>query len=122
MEGVFQQQEPPAPPVDQSYEAKMERSIALVKRELSARITALTLAGPFMPTLPPQYQHLAKHRDNDMVIGQCNFCNPPPRLFTCPVCDWQTEDKWRMRLHNDLNPKWCQERGARKVRRWAQQA
>lgn len=107
---------------DQSYEAKLARFLAGVSREVELARQRLTLVGPFMPTMPPQYQHMASRRDNDMVIGMCNFCNPPPRTFTCPVCDWQTEDKWRMRLHNDLNPRWCQERGARKIRKWSQHA
>lgn len=109
-------------PLDQSYEAKLARSVAAVKEQFKNQILALTLVGPIMPTMPPRYQHLAKHRDSDMVIGQCNFCNPPPKVYKCPVCDFTTEDKWRIKLHNDLNPKWCQERGAKKARRFARQA
>lgn len=113
---------PPMTEPDQSYEAKLARAVAVVTKQLQPRIDALRLVGPFMPTMPPQYQHMAKHRDNDMVIGMCNFCNPPPKIYKCPKCDWETDVKWKMKLHNDLEPRWCQERYNRKVRKWAQHA
>ena len=57
-----------------------------------------------------------------MVIGMCNFCNPPPKIYKCPKCDWETDVHWKMKLHNDLEPRWCQDRYNRKIRKWAQHA
>ena len=107
---------------DQSYEAKLERALAVTNRQLRPRIDALTLVGPVMPFLSAEYRHFQKNSVSDFVIKQCRFCNPPPKVYKCPKCDWETRDKWRMNMHNDLNPRWCQERENRKVRKWARYA
>lgn len=107
---------------DQTYEAKHARAMANIDRQLAPRITAIRLVGPIMPILSPHHVPLLKHRQGDFVIANCRFCNPPPKVYTCPACDWETEEKWRMRVHNVSNPKWCRDRAAKKARKWAQHA
>lgn len=107
---------------DQSYEAKLERALATTNRQLQPRIDALRLIGPVMPILSAKHRGLIKRGNSDFVIANCRFCNPPPKLFKCPACDWECEQRWRMKLHNDINPKWCRDRAARKVRKWSRQA
>lgn len=45
-----------------------------------------------------------------------------PEVHKCPVCDWETGERWRLQVHMDLNPRWCQERGAKKIREWARKS
>jgi hypothetical protein len=57
--------------------------------------------------------------DDDVAIRHCSKCQPTPKIYECPVCNWQTEEKWRFKLHLDLNPLWCRELGAKRARKWA---
>ena len=88
----------------QAKHAKAMRRVEML--ETQAR-TQLRLVGP------------AVEQDDTSGIRRCLTCNPPPKMHRCPVCDWETEDRWRLKLHIDLNPKWCREWGAKKARRWA---
>lgn len=107
---------------DQSYEAKLARALAVARRPFQTRIDALSMAAPIVPRLSPLHMQFLSHTESDFVIGKCRFCNPEPEWFKCPLCDWECAERWRMKLHNDLNPKWCQERAAKKIRKWSQQA
>lgn len=108
---------------DQSFEAKNARALAKINRQLEPRIKAIRVVLPAIPPVSEKHQVFLRKRTNlDMVIGKCNFCEPPPKFFKCPLCDWETPDRWRMRLHNNSNPRWCQERAAKKARKWSQHA
>lgn len=110
------------PELDQSFEAKHARALDVINRQLSPRISAIRLVGPVMPIISERHRPLLRRGNSDFVIGNCRFCNPPPKVFKCPLCDWETTDKWKMKLHNDIGPKWCKDRAARKARKWAQHA
>lgn len=109
--------------LDQSYEAKCARAMDTLNRQLEPRILALRYIGPQFTRVSEKHAPLLSGADTDFVIANCKFCAPPePEWFTCVLCDWETPDKWRMKLHNDLNPKWCRDRAAKKARKWAQHA
>lgn len=115
MESVIRERELELAKQDQSYEAKLNT-------QLKPRIDALRVVGPAMPSLNDKYPGIIKRGNTDMAIADCRFCNPPPEPYKCIQCDWETTEKWKMALHNDLSPKWCRDRAARKVRKWSQHA
>lgn len=55
-------------------------------------------------------------------IRSCRKCNPPPRTWTCPICDFETDAQWVFRMHLKFDPEWCQRRGEKKQRKWANNA
>lgn len=107
---------------DQSFEAKKARALAVINRQMASRISSLRLIGPAKPRLEERHRRITRDRDTSTGASYCRFCTPPAREYKCPVCDWTTDLKWRMALHNDLNPDWCRKRGEKKARRWARQA
>jgi hypothetical protein len=122
MQSMMRERQEKLAELDQSYGAKSARAMETLNRQLAPRIMALRLIGPSVVVISPKHQPLLKRGATDFVIGNCRFCNPPPKVYTCPACDWETEVKWKMQLHNDLNPKWCRDRAAKKVRKWSRQA
>lgn len=108
---------------DQSWEAKNQRALDRINRQLAPRIQALRVVLPATPPVSERHQSFMRRKTaTDFVVGHCRFCNPPPQVFKCPLCDWETLDKWRMKLHNEISPKWCRDRAAKKARKWAQHA
>lgn len=108
---------------DQSYEAKNARAIERINRQLKPRIDALRVVFPAIPPVSERHQAFMRGRTNaDMTIGKCRFCNPEPEPFKCPKCDWECSERWRMKLHNDLEPGWCKARYKKKIRNWSRQA
>lgn len=105
--------------VADSYEVKHAKSMATLNAQLKPRIDSLRLIGPEKPQMSDIHRAFVKERG---TVGYCQFCTPPPKVLKCPLCDWETTDRWRMKLHNMINPTWCQERAAKKARKWAQQA
>lgn len=69
-------------------------------------------ARTLMRTFGPR---VAAAQDENIAIRRCNRCNPPARVWTCYLCQFATEEKWRFDLHNRINPETCQ----RTARRWA---
>jgi len=109
--------------LDQSFEAKKARALAGLNRLLQPQISAIRLVGP--PPAQMSEVHCGFVRNSsgsDMSVSMCLFCNPAPKVYKCPICDSETTDRWRMKLHNGLNPKYCQDRGAKKARVWASKA
>jgi hypothetical protein len=78
----------------------------------------MRLVAPVVDRMPELYPNLVKASDN-VGIKHCRVCNPPPQLFKCQLCDWETEDRWRMATHVDLRPKWCLDRAKKKETVWA---
>ena len=122
MQSAIKERELELAKLDQSYEAKCARAIAVIDRQMKHRIDALRVVGPIMPILSEQHIPLMRHRQGDFVIANCRFCNPPPKTYKCPQCDWECDQKWRMKLHNDLQPGWCKARAKRKIQKWSRQA
>lgn len=108
--------------IDSSYEAKHQRSMNSLNRQMTPTIMGLRLVGPPEPQLQDRHRELIRHSSADMMVGRCRFCNPDPHVFKCPVCDYETLDRWRMKLHNMADPQWCRDRGAKKARHWSRQA
>ena len=108
-------------PVDDSFEAKLEKSMAAFNKTLAPRINSLRLIGPAKPQMREEHRKLLRS-SAESAISHCQFCFPPPKVYQCPKCDWETTDHWRMRLHNVIGPEWCEERAAKKARRWSQHA
>ena len=69
----------------------------------------LTLFGP----------KVSAAQDENPGLRHCTICTPPPKVYTCFICRFETEDRWRYNLHVDLNPKWCQEAGERWANNYA---
>lgn len=69
----------------------------------------LTLFGP----------RVSAAQDEDFTVRKCDLCEPPPREYSCYICGFTTVDKWRYKLHVDLNPKWCQDYAERWARNYA---
>lgn len=107
---------------DQSFEAKNARAVAKIDRQLKGRIDGIRLILPAVPPVSERHQGFMRRRNTDFVIGKCKFCEPDPKWFKCPLCDYETPNRWTMKLHNIANPRWCQERAAKKARKWSQHA
>lgn len=78
-------------------------------------------SSPFIEALERQVRICTPIINDCNRIGnffhKCPACKPP-EPYTCPLCDWSTPDKWRMKLHVDLRPKWCTDRAEKKARVW----
>lgn len=108
---------------DQSFEAKNARAVDKITRQLAPRIQAIRVVLPAIPPVSEKHQGFLRHKTNaDMIIGKCRWCEPEPKWFKCPKCDFECADRWRMWLHNVSNPRWCQDRAAKKARNWSRQA
>lgn len=55
-----------------------------------------------------------------LAIMHCPRCTPPPRVYECPKCEYETLDRWRMKLHNIADPQWCNDAMRRRANAWAQ--
>lgn len=110
------------PEKSESFEAKKARALEGLNRLLQPQISALRIVGPPLPQMSEAHRGLLQDRSSDMAVAYCRFCTPDPKVYTCPICDSQTTDRWRMKLHNMTDPKYCRERGAKKARAWARQA
>lgn len=108
--------------MDQSFEAKKARALEGLDRLLQPQVSAIRLLGPPLPQMAETHRGLLRDRSSDMAAAYCRFCSPPPKVYKCPICDSETTDRWRMKLHNGVNPKYCQDRGAKKARKWASRA
>lgn len=54
-----------------------------------------------------------------MVLQRCRKCQPEePHMFTCPICDFETEHKWKMQIHNASGSQICHMVGKRKEAAW----
>lgn len=100
--------------VEMTWEAKHERAMARVNRLAVEARTLLRTVGPRISA--------AQDRQDEVSIKHCSFCNPPPHMYSCPLCGFASEAKWRMSLHVDLRPKWCTDRAAKKAREWAKKS
>lgn len=78
----------------------------------------MRLMMPSVDKMPELYP-MVHAEDQYFAVKQCNVCNPPPKVYKCPLCDWSTTEHWKMKLHNDINPQWCQRRAAKKERAWS---
>lgn len=109
--------------LDQSFEAKHARAMEGLNRQLKPRIDAVRLIGPAKPQMAEKHRNLLKGKGGqELGLSRCRFCDPPPQVYKCPKCDWETLDRWRMKLHNGTAPKWCQDRADKKARAWSRQA
>ena len=102
-----------------TFEAKHAKSMAALNAQLKPKIDALRLIGPAKPQMREEHRKFVSERTG---MGYCQFCDPPPKVLTCPKCDWETTERWRMKLHNIIGPQWCQDRADKKARKWAQHA
>lgn len=101
-----------------TFEQKHQRSMDALNEAFAATIKTLRLVGPVAPKMPERYADLLKG-GHSSGIAYCQFCNPPERQLRCPKCDYETPDRWRMKVHNILAPSWCDDRAAKKARVWA---
>lgn len=76
------------------------------------------LVAPIVDDMPAKYPAFAVSSEG-MAIRHCRVCTPPPEVFTCQLCDWETEDHWRLSVHMALQPKWCLDRAKKKEKAWA---
>lgn len=95
-----------------------QRHAALEMAEARCRQN-MRLMMPNLDKMPALYPRLVHSQDQYFAIKQCNICTPPPKRYICPLCDWETPDHWRMKMHNETNPKSCQRRAAKKERAWS---
>ena len=105
------------------YEAKHARAMEKIDNAMSGRISAVRVVGPALPQMSEVHRvFLRRNFGNDMVVGQCRFCNPPDREYECPGCNWKTVDRWRMKVHNLSNSELCRAMIDKKARNWARRA
>lgn len=108
---------------EDTYEAKHARAMEKLNNALAHRVSAVRVVGPAIPQMTDLHRSfLRRNFGNDMLVGQCRFCNPDPVPFKCAACGYETLDRWKMKIHNISNPKWCQDWRDKKVRNWARQA
>ena len=94
---------------EDTYEAKHERRMRQVNMLKAEARTMFRTVGP----------RVSAAQDEDFSMRHCLKCNPPPEVHTCPMCDWQCAERWRLLVHLDLRPDWCVKRGEKKARIWA---
>lgn len=64
----------------------------------------------------------ADNAQDEAAVRHCSICTPRPRIWKCPVCQWETSDRWRMKIHNITAPEWCARTGRERARKWARNA
>lgn len=105
---------------EDSYEAKHARAMEKINNAMGGRISLLRVVGPAKPQMADKHARFLTNRTGtDMTIGLCRFCNPDPQTFKCRLCDWETEDRWRMWIHNVVSPQWCRDWADKKARHWS---
>jgi hypothetical protein len=75
-----------------------QRSAAIEMLEERCR-QGIRLVAPVMDKMPELYP-MVHSEDQYFAIKHCVICTPPPRTYKCPICDFETEEKWRMQNHN----------------------
>ncbi len=123
MRELLEQRQAKQDTAEESFEAKHARAMQKIGNAMAGRISAVRVVGPPLPQLSEVHRRfLRRNFGNDMVGGQCRFCNPDPVPLRCVACGYETLDRWKMKVHNIANPKWCQDWRDKKIRNWARQA
>ena len=79
-----------------------------------------TLIGPDVNRMPELYPDLVTRTDQYFAVRQCRRCDPPPKVYVCPICDWETTVKWHMQNHNMGGQSYlCRQRQRAKERAWS---
>lgn len=95
-----------------------QRSAALEMAEERCRQN-IRLVAPVVDKMPQLYP-MVHRQDQYFAIKHCVICTPPPKVFRCPICDFETEEKWKMQNHNmGGQSEACKRMQKRKEKAWS---
>jgi hypothetical protein len=79
----------------------------------------MRLIAPVVDEMPQLYP-MVHSMDQYFAIKHCTICNPPPEVFRCPICDFETEERWQMQNHRMGGQSlFCKKRQKAKEKAWA---
>lgn len=88
------------------------------ERALARVNAAAAEARIFFRTVGPQIE-VSTGSSEKLAIMRCPVCTPEPTVHQCPKCQWETPDRWRLKLHFTAAPQWCEQAARQRATAWA---